>query len=1362
MNSDKLIYINKGVSQDERLLSALLPENTKIDDRSFLKLISFIEKYASLLNYYKYDSQSGSLKKDGDWSFFVNNPFFRIAEIASRRSDKFNEELILIIKTFQQAEDLSKPNKNKTVELEFLKKESVSQMIYALRLLFDLVVTLFTEINDWVKSAERLPEDFVQKLIGLVESKLSALLIETEVWAKFYENNANRTGYVYFKANTLKSFDKQYWIEDPSIRNNKKRKIEEQDGYEKSDFDLLINSYKYVVEIGQKVLNYYSKLVSIANTTFNRYLENKSDLKPDIGLLVSFLKLFQNAQNKINGLTEKHLDFYYKEALKFEENGITPDKTFLIFNLVPEAQGFELKKGVAFDAGKDKNGNSIIYNSIENVVLNQIQIAELKTLYIAANSLAQPQPPSKDKTPSLPFITGVYKANHAIPQLSNGFKLFGEDQFMYSESQQTMETSILGFAISSPAFFLSNGKRTISVSLNFTESSFIENFVNKINNLSANLIDGNGNKLTFDEVFNKLFFKSISVSATGSKNWFLVSTSNVSYSISPNPQIIITLFIDSFEEPIVAYNTKIHGTSCTTPYPVFEFRLNNNYPYYVYNFLKDLELRTISVVCDVKEFKNLALYNQQSLIDSSKPFEPFGLRPEKNSSYLLIGSNEIFIKNVTDINVNIDWQSIPLTKDFKSYYADYKIDPPFTNDAFQIKCSFLNKNRWIVPDTFSPIFYLYNTDSNGALTSNSNFKMTPLSDAIKKTLIDPSALNLPLKYDKNTSDAFFKLELCSPDYGFGNSLYSSVLSSVLMENAKSQLTPSLNSVIKDLEGGNAETNTIKPLPNVPFTPVANNIYVNYKAEDKIDLTPGVPSVDGYEPFYYLDTFKTYSTSFFKRQNFEDHKNIKSSSENDKKISGYPLILPEYMANSGYLFIGLKNVIAPQSLTIFFKLSEENVEASLNNLPKLTWSYLSHDDWKNFTPDLNLHDNTNGLIKSGIVSLKIPQDITNNNNVMPDNLVWIRIQSDFADQTNVFGNLTSIYTQAVEVMYDNTGNVQRDSLVLPALTIKKAVELIPQVKLITQPFPSTGGLLKESKNLFYTRVSERLRHKNRAIIPWDYERLILQNFPKVYKIKIIPSTSQRNTCNNVAAGNIDIVVIPKINSELINSKDISILEPTFGFTVLEEIKSFISQFTSIHAKITIHNPIYERIKVKCKVVFQDNNPFFIKKLNDDINSFLTPWIEGNALAYNIGNGIQKSTILSFIQQLDYVKFVTGFSIIKISKIKGAYHFYDSAVGIEPSQDDDEKGNDPNISDDLLYALTPYSVFVPEKNHLIYTIDKEKYFKPEALFINELTIEGDFIIAKSKKETNAKQKTGLLKNERYSKLDSDTQDDILYLI
>ena len=69
--------------------------------------------------------------------------------------------------------------------------------------------------------------------------------------------------------------------------------------------------------------------------------------------------------------------------------------------------------------------------------------------------------------------------------------------------------------------------------------------------------------------------------------------------------------------------------------------------------------------------------------------------------------------------------------------------------------------------------------------------------------------------------------------------------------------------------------------------------------------------------------------------------------------------------------------------------------------------------------------------------------------------------------------------------------------------KTALEATPGLAVVRQPWPSFDLRPQETASGWITRVAERLRHRARALTPWDCERLVLQAFPEVFKLKCIP-------------------------------------------------------------------------------------------------------------------------------------------------------------------------------------------------------------------------------------------------------------------
>ncbi len=210
-----------------------------------------------------------------------------------------------------------------------------------------------------------------------------------------------------------------------------------------------------------------------------------------------------------------------------------------------------------------------------------------------------------------------------------------------------------------------------------------------------------------------------------------------------------------------------------------------------------------------------------------------------------------------------------------------------------------------------------------------------------------------------------------------------------------------------------------------------------------------------------------------------------------------------------------------------------------------------------------------------------------------------------------------------------------------------------IKSISQPFASFGGKPKESDEEFYVRVSERLRHKHRGISIWDYERIVLQNFPSIYKVKCINHSTYNSDADEFAPGYVSVIVIPG----LYNKNAVNPLEPRAPVSTLTEIKDFLGSKISPFAKenIKVLNPFYEKIKVEFKVKFEkgyDDWGYYSVLLQKDIMEFLSPWAFKDGQDISFGGKIHKSVILNFIEERYYVDFVTDFKMLQIIKDQNA--------------------------------------------------------------------------------------------------------------
>jgi hypothetical protein len=129
------------------------------------------------------------------------------------------------------------------------------------------------------------------------------------------------------------------------------------------------------------------------------------------------------------------------------------------------------------------------------------------------------------------------------------------------------------------------------------------------------------------------------------------------------------------------------------------------------------------------------------------------------------------------------------------------------------------------------------------------------------------------------------------------------------------------------------------------------------------------------------------------------------------------------------------------------------------------------------------------------------------------------------------------------------------------------------------------------------------------------------------------------------------------------------------------------------------------------------------LNEDINSYISPWLYGREADLKIGSRIYKSDILNFIKTRSYVAYTTGFSVI---------HFY-------KKRDIAAEAMDANIldtafdTDDYISCSTQEAVLIPSASHLITVLNKSDFEEPKITGIGSFLI-GEELLVTDKYETS----------------------------
>ncbi|HXJ42537.1 MAG TPA: baseplate J/gp47 family protein, partial [Bryobacteraceae bacterium] len=419
-------------------------------------------------------------------------------------------------------------------------------------------------------------------------------------------------------------------------------------------------------------------------------------------------------------------------------------------------------------------------------------------------------------------------------------------------------------------------------------------------------------------------------------------------------------------------------------------------------------------------------------------------------------------------------------------------------------------------------------------------------------------------------------------------------------------------------------------PNPPWLPQAKSVSVSYTASCSFP-----PSGSAQASFCYLLPFGGYQLP-------------------PGNAESVPLLyVPDH---PGQIVLGVSSLEKPQTLNILFQMAS----GGHRNPPTVLWEHLEQS-WVPFSEADEPADTTNNLQQTGVISLVIPAPSAAQQTIAPADRRWLRAAiavGSAMDSPDLFPETTGIYLNPILVdrVADDPGGADPSS---PAHAIKKPAAGLPDIGDINQPAGSFGGRAKESYPELRTRQAERLRHKDRAILPWDYERLVLQAFPDIWKVMALPATGMNSgtSCIFRDPGRVLVVVVA---GPAEGGKDPT--RPLATVETLAQINQFLTARASAFASICVANPNYISIHVEASVSFAPGevSGADIGKLNSDLVQYLSPWFYDEFRAEKGGDYASEDAIVEFILTRSYV---TGLSQIHFSyegSCEAGWCFYTSAT------------------------------------------------------------------------------------------------------
>lgn len=1218
----------QGLSENERVLEALDPSYFPLDERQLTDYLQLIIDFAKQLKYFNSKNEEA-----GNWQdFFLSDDIFLLAEILNFDLKHIEYQKINLLQSFDTFADIEK-------------KTGLWVSV------FKLCLQMLQRVDRWYSltskfNKNRFPTKLEEELSGMIEYILA------EQFRRLISIDIGKPA-IDFPFGSFEmpydSFSKIWKIDEAlpeNIFDRGETNIEQLDYALKQLLILYRNIFKAVATLQNKAPEILKSELA------------KDTHEPHIGLLLAFIQLIQIQQKQLNQLTKKHLNYYYRELLKQEFGGEHPDSAFVYF-LASDLMGqVKIPKGNILLAGQDQLGNLIKFQTKEEILLNNAQIVDIKTLFVSRNPLI-------DSFSQYRMVNGIFKSSVPLPAgSSDGWPTLGEDQTFKVKEDRNMNAANLGLILASPNLHLASGNREVSLIFDFEKSS--------IQHLTMLLVDiANNRGLSPEEIFYEIFTPAFSISLTEESGWYKLSNYKV---ILPedfsDAQLTLNFSLPRKAPPIVTYSEEIHQSGVRLNQPALKIELSNSATIYPYSFLDRLKINEIKIIAKVKNLGDYHLFNSYGPLDGANGIEFLGPMPKKGD-YFMIGSRELFSKNIIDLEISWKYGTFPFEDGgLKEYFHAYQrgID----NESFKISLSSRSDYQ------FNPfksekrqVFNLFGQTQEGGI---SPFRSLEKVD-VKRLEIKP---DYQLKkeeteqFHQNSSTGFLKFELINPPMGFGFEVYPKLFSDTVTHNA------SQSGLLKG-EGDK------RPIPNNPFIPTINDLNINYVSKHTIVLDERrihENNPETGEAIYHLHPFG-------KEILFEEG-----------KAYGHNLF-PQY-DQEGYLFLGLEGIEAGEKFNLLFDL-EKSEKWEIGKQPHPEWVYLNNDHWKPFQAQDILSDQTKGLIETGIISFKLPRDAQRSKILMPDNLFWIGV--NLRNKAELVSKTKCIYTNVVIVEYKREVENQERQYPLPPFSISELEKPIPGIIGVIQPLPSFGGKKELSDLEFFNKVSERLRHKNRAISRWDLERLVLNQFENVGQVKCIGNFQNENF---IRKGNITVIVIPKIK----NSG--RFYEPTFSQGELNRIQVFLQELSNPFVHIEVRNPTYEYLRIKGKVIFNGlEHGEGIMNLVNDSTQFICPWFFANKMQAALGGSIKISDFFNFIQGLPYVDYLTGFSIAQIKADSS------NKVYLVDTANEDFRG-------EVLEGGTPWSVFLLSMNHDFEVLEKAEYHEPTPTKLSEMRIGEDLLI------------------------------------
>lgn len=1010
----------------------------------------------------------------------------------------------------------------------------------------------------------------------------------------------------------------------------------------------------------QRVFYFLLRYIRHLQKQYPDYLEElmqSGTNDPSLSVWVATILNYQHIVRSFNNRWKDYASFYLEKIMGAQTQGAVLPHAWFIVRKNKETDCSILPAYTRFTATVASDMPPVCYRNEEAYFLNNMQLSKVYSLSLEKDT--EKYPASR-----LAYITSVLQKD-----LSEAIEILPDDDTEKTprplfNAQETQAKSThaasrflsTGFLIESSLLVLREGVRNVSLVFHLTHESslYFQTLVDRILETAGE--DESHTYTHPDMVKYKILSDAFYLEISTETGWNRIE--DYSLSLQDGEQSLELEFHLDENFPAAVSCSEPHGY--LTRHPALRILMNQDAWLFPYSWALRLSVSKLTLTTSVSGISSLEVHNELGQIDPSTPFPPFGPQPEKGA-WLAIGNYEIASKPVYCLNLYFRWQQLPTNE--CGFYDRYRRYPfPIDNASFKVRLEQLADKRWAA--IAGSQSFLFATDDSSPAPSP------------RESLSAYSSISCPITENHQTfksgeeryryglsRNGFYRLILDEPEIGFGHALYRQLFADIMMQNSfrRKKVTP----------------------PDLPVTPMLDGIEAGYTAKEEYSFTGGKGNTDLH--FYYINPLQ---------------ENTLALADTTRPI---PLVkAPE---EEGNLLFAFRHAEGNNQIRLLIEMASLKREVEVEDLPLVQWSYFNGNHWTRLKPEAIRTDDTSHFLCSGLIEIDLPQA------VCPE---WMDkngefwLAAGFKRNTRNCSSLLSLYLNPVRALLDMEEELTKELFEgISRFTGKFEFEKTPaELTDIYQVLPCKGGKAQETKEDMKVRTIQRICHRNRAVLPSDYEQMILSEFPEVEKVLCLPGLDSKGQRRKA------IVTLAVMQKETDKKK-----LPLCEHGLLVEIENYVGRHASPFVIVDAITPVYERVTVRgwLEVDPGKQTGLVIRETEERIDRCIAPWMQKEELPV-FGHSFSSADLYNTIREDPTILKLNYLSVLHVTLngTKGERDYFLNRY---------YNSSQPDF---IISPSAPWCILIPEDKHLL------SVEKPEARLwepgLGDLRIGGTFIINK----------------------------------